>query len=301
MTSRNFLFSGGRERQICRERKSVVTMAAGGKSTRYYSPSFVSQACDLLKIQIWSYAPGLKLSKSSLLLLGWYPRYGVNSCMAVLACLYSSCMNSLAVWNDSYPTYINHPLFCHLMDQPIAPTISWVVFGVGEKLVTVLMKLRINYLQFPPSLPCSRTYSDKPTDIRLIKCQQRAMHHAWHRGGRQRWVNKPNHLLSPYIPNSTATVSSLNTQFSKFEYCSFHVQLKHVVLLERFSVFPSGTSKSPLWAPFARSACFSLCRLCLRTPQMPVVAQTLISFNTEMLSDLVLCDVWHGLGTQQMC
>ena len=153
MTSRNFLFSGGRERQICRERKSVVTMAAGRKSTWYYSPSFVSQARDLLKIQVWSYAPGLKLSKGSLLLLGWYPWYGVNSCMAVLACLYSSCMNSLAVWNDSYPTHINHPLFCHLMDQPIAPTISWVVFGVGEKLLQFWWSCILTICSFPCHSP----------------------------------------------------------------------------------------------------------------------------------------------------
>lgn len=97
-------------------------------------------------MQVWSYAPGFKLSTGFLLLLEWN-RTSCNPCMGCLCFFYNSCMNSLMREKTHIP-YTNPPFFCLFMDQPIAPTVSWVVFWGGEKLVTVLMKLHVKDFHF---------------------------------------------------------------------------------------------------------------------------------------------------------
>lgn len=119
---------------------------------------------------------------------------------------------------------------------------------LGGRKIIVLMKLCIVSLQFPVT-PLLKGVQCSPTDITLIKCQQCAMHCARHRGGGRDESTAPP-PVSPYTPNSTATISSLNTQLSTPGCCCFHIQLKHAVLPGMFSVFPRGTSESPSLSSF---------------------------------------------------
>ena len=164
---------------------------------------------------------------------------------------------------------------------------------LGGRKMIVLMKLCIVYLQFPVTsllkgVQCS------PTDITLIKCQQRAAHCARHRGGGRDESTSSTTCLSLH-PQLHSDVSSLNAQLSTPGCCCLHVQLKHAVLPGMFSVFPRGTSESPLWAPFGPCAWFSLivpalCHLGLHaSPPTLVTTQTLISFDAGY-SLLLLCD-----------
>ena len=119
---------------------------------------------------------------------------------------------------------------------------------LGGRKMIVLMKLCIVYLQFPV-IPLLKGVQCSPTDITLIKCQQRATHCARHRGGGRDESTSSTTCLSLH-PQLHSDVSSLNAQPSTPGCCCFHIQLKHIVLPGMFSVFPRGTSESPPLSSF---------------------------------------------------
>lgn len=190
------------------------------------------------------------------------------------------------------------------MNQPIELNIRCMVSWVGEKLVTVLMKLYIKYLQHPPSLRCLTMCSNNPTDIMFIKYWQSAMHYAKHCGGGKDELAKLSHLFSPYIPNSTSALSTLTSYLSKPECCSSHIQLTHLVLVEMFSFFPSGKLKCPsegflhLCLTLTCGTYHSCPMRYLGTWPIPIPMRSLISFNAQAHSGLALYHVWCNVGAQ---
>ena len=162
----------------------------------------------------------------------------------------------------------------------------------GRKMI-VLMKLCIVYLQFPVT-PLLKGVQCSPTDITLIKCQQRATHCARHRGGGRDESTSSTTCLSLH-PQLHSDVSSLNAQLSSLDAAASTSSSNTLCSLECFLFFPGEPQSLPLWAPFAPCAWFSLivpalCHLGLHTsPPTLVTTQTLISCDAGY-SLLLLCD-----------